>query len=342
VDEEREDRQVILTVTLNTALDITYRVKDVRLDSSIRVREVATRAGGKGLNVSRVLAALGHRSTVTGLVGGTTGEEVRADLAAASAATGDGVLTDGLVPVRGATRRTVTVVSDTGEATVFNEPGPQVSPAEWATFLETYRKLVTTANAVALCGSLPPGLPSDAYAVLVRAARAQEVPVLLDTSGVPLQRGLQAGPDLVKPNANELHEATGIDDPRRAATTLLAAGTGAVVVSLGAEGVYATTGTEAWLAMPPAPLRGNPTGAGDSAVAGLLSALVEGLPWPQRLTRAVALSAATVHAPVAGEFDAATYRSLLSRIHPAATPPPIPRPLPAESPTENHASGNHR
>jgi tagatose 6-phosphate kinase len=342
MDEGGEDGQVILTVTLNAALDITYRVRNVRLDSSHRVSEVTERAGGKGLNVARVLAALGHRTTVTGLVGGTTGDEVRADLAETFATTDDGLFTDALVPVSGTTRRTVTAVSDTGEATVFNEPGPEVSRAEWATFLETYGELVATAKAVALCGSLPPGLPQDAYSALVRAARAQGVPVLLDTSGVPLQRGLQAGPDLVKPNAHELHEATGVDDPRRAATTLLAAGAGAVVASLGAEGLYATTGVEAWLATPPAPLSGNPTGAGDSAVAGLLSALVEGLPWPGRLTRAVALSAATVRAPVAGEFDAATYRSLLSRIDLTATPPSVPRPLPAESPRENHAPGNHR
>ncbi|MGB8943256.1 MAG: PfkB family carbohydrate kinase, partial [Streptomyces sp.] len=88
----------------------------------------------------------------------------------------------------------------------------------------------------------------------------------------------------------------------------------AVVASLGAEGLRAVTPEGTWQAAPPTRVRGNPTGAGDSAVAGLLSALVEELPWPQRLARAVALSAATVAAPVAGEFVPSTYEDLLARV----------------------------
>ncbi|MER7155552.1 PfkB family carbohydrate kinase, partial [Streptomyces lydicus] len=96
----------------------------------------------------------------------------------------------------------------------------------------------------------------------------------------------------------------------------------AVAASLGPDGMLAVTADGAWQAAPPQRIAGNPTGAGDSAVAGLLSGLVEGLPWPERLSRAVALSAATVRAPAAGEFDAATYEELLTRVvvtdHPSA------------------------
>ncbi|MYQ47787.1 1-phosphofructokinase, partial [Streptomyces sp. SID4985] len=91
-------------------------------------------------------------------------------------------------------------------------------------------------------------------------------------------------------------------------------GAHAVVASLGPEGLLAVTPEGHWRATPPAPLRGNPTGAGDAAVAGLLSGLVEHLPWPDRLTRAVALSAAAVLAPAAGEFDRAAYDELCGRI----------------------------
>jgi tagatose 6-phosphate kinase len=87
-----------------------------------------------------------------------------------------------------------------------------------------------------------------------------------------------------------------------------------VAASLGPDGLLAVTPDGTWRAAPPAPVRGNPTGAGDSAVAGLLSGLVEGLDWPERLRRAAALSAATVPAPTAGEFDDSTYRELLDRI----------------------------
>ncbi|CAL9274690.1 1-phosphofructokinase family hexose kinase [Streptomyces rochei] len=299
---------MILTVTLNTALDITYRVPGLRPHASHRVTEVTERPGGKGLNVARVLAALGHPVTVTGFAGGSTGATVRASLAGVP-----GVV-DALVPVAGATRRTVAVVDErTGDTTQLNEPGPVVAPAEWNAFQEAYEGLLAGAAAVALCGSLPPGVPVGAYAGLVRTARAAGVPVLLDTSGEPLRRGVAARPDLIKPNADELAELTGSHEPLRATQAARRRGARSVVASLGAAGLLAETPEGRWRAAPPAQVRGNPTGAGDSAVAGLLSGLVEHLPWPDRLARAVALSAATVLSPVAGEFDRAAYEELLGR-----------------------------
>ncbi|MCZ9354581.1 1-phosphofructokinase family hexose kinase [Streptomyces mutabilis] len=299
---------MILTVTLNTALDITYRVQGLRPHASHRVSEVTERPGGKGLNVARVLAALGHEVTVTGFAGGTTGDVVRAGL------TGVPKVADALVPVAGATRRTVAVVDErTGDTTQLNEPGPVVAPTEWIAFQEAYEDLLDGASAVALCGSLPPGVPVGAYAGLVRAARTAGVPVLLDTSGEPLRRGVAARPDLIKPNTDELAELTGSHEPLRATHAARRRGARSVVASLGAAGLLAETPEGRWRAAPSARVHGNPTGAGDSAVAGLLSGLVEHLPWPDRLARAVALSAATVLAPVAGEFDRGAYEELLGR-----------------------------
>ncbi|MFD8233712.1 1-phosphofructokinase family hexose kinase [Streptomyces sp. NPDC059696] len=300
---------MILTVTLNTALDITYRVRSLRPHASHRVSEVTERPGGKGVNVARVLAALGHEVTVTGFTGGATGRVVRERLAAVP-----GVL-DALVPVTGATRRTVAVVDErTGDTTQLNEPGPTITPSEWSAFQETYAALLPGVSAVALCGSLPPGVPVGAYAGLVRTARSHGVPVLLDTSGEPLRRGVAARPDIIKPNAEELAELTGSHDPLRATQDARRRGAAAVVASLGPQGLLAVTRDGRWQATPPAPARGNPTGAGDSAVAGLLSGLVEHLPWPTRLARAIALSAATVTAPAAGEFDRGAYEELLTRV----------------------------
>ncbi|MEV0120686.1 1-phosphofructokinase family hexose kinase [Streptomyces sp. NPDC050703] len=303
---------MILTVTLNTALDLTYRVPALTPHASHRVTEVTERPGGKGLNVARVLAALGHDVTVTGFAGGDTGRALREHLAA-----GEPRVTDALARVAGTTRRTLAVAdATTGDTTQFNEPGPAVAPAEWTAFLDTYDELLRTpgTRAVALCGSLPPGVPVGAYALLVRAARAARVPVLLDTSGEPLRRGVAARPDIVKPNADELAELTGSHEPGQATRDARRRGAHAVVASLGADGLLAVTPEGAWQARPPAVVRGNPTGAGDSAVAGLLSGLAEGLPWPERLARAVALSAATVAAPAAGEYDARTYEDLLPRV----------------------------
>ncbi|MCW5250786.1 MULTISPECIES: 1-phosphofructokinase family hexose kinase [unclassified Streptomyces] len=307
---------MILTVTLNTALDITYRVPALRPHASHRVTGVTERPGGKGLNVARVLAALGHRATVTGFAGGVTGGVVRELLARTPG------VTDALVPAAGPTRRTLAVVDErTGDTTQLNEPGPVVSAAEWNALLETYGELLRDASAVALCGSLPPGVPVGAYAHLVRGARAAGVPVLLDTSGEALRRGVAARPDLIKPNAGELAELTGSQEPSRAARAARRRGALGVVASLGAEGLLAETSRGRWRAVPPDHVHGNPTGAGDSAVAGLLSGLVEGLPWPDRLVRAVALSTATVLSPTAGDFDRGAYEELLAggvRVTPAA------------------------
>ncbi|RSN09816.1 1-phosphofructokinase [Streptomyces sp. WAC 01325] len=300
---------MILTVTLNTALDITYRVRALRPHASHRVSEVTERPGGKGLNVARVLAALGHEVTVTGFTGGATGRVVQERL------TGVPGVVDALLPVSGSTRRTVAVVDErTGDTTQLNEPGPTVTPAEWSAFKEAYDDLLASASVVALCGSLPPGVPVGAYAGLVRSAKAAEVPVLLDTSGEALRRGVAARPDIIKPNADELAELTGSQDPLRATQDARRRGARTVVASLGEAGLLAVAPEGRWQATPPTRLHGNPTGAGDAAVAGLLSGLVEKLPWPDRLTRATALSAATVASSTAGEFDRATYEEFLNRV----------------------------
>ncbi|MEU1009521.1 1-phosphofructokinase family hexose kinase [Streptomyces sp. NPDC005890] len=300
---------MILTVTLNTALDITYRVRSLRPHASHRVSEVTERPGGKGVNVARVLAALGHAVTLTGFAGGPTGQVLREALAGAPGPV------DALVAISGATRRTIAVVDElTGDTTQLNEPGPQITPGEWGAFLDRYEELLAGASAVALCGSLPPGVPVGAYANLVRTARTAGVPVLLDTSGEPLRRGVAARPDIIKPNADELAELTGSHEPLRATQDARRRGAHAVVASLGPAGLLAATPEGRWHAVPPVHELGNPTGAGDSAVAGLLSGLLDQLPWPDRLTRAVALSAATVRFPTAGDFDLAAYEKLLARV----------------------------
>ncbi|WP_370420699.1 1-phosphofructokinase family hexose kinase [Streptomyces sp. QH1-20] len=301
---------MILTVTLNAALDLTYRVPRLRPHTSHRVTHAAERPGGKGINVARVLAALGHDTVVTGFAGGATGDALRRHLANGSAR-----ITDALVTLTGDTRRTVGIVDEsTGDSTQLNEPGPDVAPEEWAAFGDAYGRLLRDAKAVALCGSLPPGVPVGAYAQLVRAARAAGVPVLLDTGGEPLRRGIAARPDVVKPNAAELAALTGSTEPLRAAHDARRRGAHAVAASLGPDGLLALTPDGAWRAAPPRRLTGNPTGAGDSAVAGLLSGWAEGLSWPDRVARAVALSAATVRATAAGEFDRATYEGLLPQV----------------------------
>ncbi|MFD5465165.1 1-phosphofructokinase family hexose kinase [Kitasatospora sp. NPDC127059] len=299
---------MIFTVTLNAAVDTTYHLDRVARHGSNRVTTVAERAGGKGVNVARVLAALGHDAVATGFAGGATGHLLRADLAGAG-------LREEFVPIGGTTRRTVTVVEESaGDATVFLEPGPVVSSDEWSQFTVRYRRLLRTAEAVVLSGSLPPGVPPDAYGTLVALAVDAGVPAVLDAEGPALLAGLAAGPALVKPNAAELVATAGPVAPLAGARKLRAAGARAVAVSLGPGGLLLSSPEGDWRARPPQRVRGNPTGAGDSVVAALTAGLVAGTPWPERLAHAVALAAATVLAPLAGSFAPADHQRLLGEV----------------------------
>jgi tagatose 6-phosphate kinase len=304
---------VILTVTLNAALDVTYHVPTLRPGGTHRVSRVDERAGGKGVNVARVLHTLGEPVVATGLVGGGTGASIRALL---------GDLRHSFVDIGPPSRRT-TVIADGADATGFWEPGPLVSADEWAAFVAHFGALLRVSRVVVLSGSLPPGVPVDAYATLIGLARQVGVPSVLDASGEPLRAGLAAGPDVVKPNAHELAMATGmavgalpdaeelaITEARSAADALRAGLGTAVVASLGPHGLLASTVDGRWHALPGATLAGNPTGAGDAAVAALARGLAYRLPWPQRLSDAVGLSGAAVGSPVAGNVTLEDYQRL--------------------------------
>lgn len=297
---------MILTVTLNAALDVTYRLETLVLHEMNRVQAVVSRAGGKGINVARILGLLGEDAAVTGLCGGPTGNVIRQDLETAGIA-------DHLHPIGAESRRTLTVVDGTG-ATLLNEPGPEVTAAEWRRFLDHYRSLLGAASAVVLSGSLPRGLPEDAYAVLAGVAGDAGRPVVLDADGDALRAGLRGRPKLVKPNAGELRRLFGEGssaEPMAGLHRLREEGVGGAVVSLGEGGLVALSDEGAWTARPPRILRGNATGAGDAAVAALTRGLIRELPWPERLAQAVAISAAAVLAPVAGDADMGAYRELL-------------------------------
>lgn len=339
---------MIVTVTLNLALDVTYDVPRLEPHAVHRVTTVWRRGGGKGVNVARLLGALGEEAVATGLAGGRTGELVRTDLA-------DAGVDARFQRIAGETRSSVTVVAD-GDATVFNEPGPEVTAAEWAAFRDGFSGLLddTGARVVVLSGSLPRGLPADAYAVLAAAARRVGARVLLDAGGPALRHGLAGRPHVAKPNLAELEHAvaggthaeaaeraggtcadtktdpgTERNDARaervtaewvtdesllRGARALRAAGAGAVVASCGPAGLVAVTAEGTFAARPPDRLHGNPTGAGDAVAAALARAMLRETPWPGALAAAVALSAAAVMEPVAGAADLDAYRGWRPRV----------------------------
>ena len=296
---------VILAVALNAALDVTYRVDDpVRAYRTHRVARVVAAPGGKAVNTARILHRLDTRVLVTGLLGGATGDRVTA------------LLPDGLrhafQPVAGETRRTVTV-TDPHDATGFWEPGPTVTDAEWRAFCRRYRAWVAVAPVVVLSGSLPPGIEVDGYARLIADAHRYRTPVVLDCDGPALAAALPHHPEVVKPNATELAAAVpdvDITDPAgtvEAAHRLRAAGAGAVVASRGADGLVAVTERTTIVATPGTVVAGNPTGAGDAVVAAVARGLRHGASWPVLARDAVALSAASVAAPAAGDVSVPEY-----------------------------------
>jgi tagatose 6-phosphate kinase len=299
---------MILSVTPNVALDITYRVDQLTPGSSHRVREVEERAGGKGINVARVLHALGHDTMIFGFIGSATAATITTDLAR-------GGLAHELISIEGPTRRSIAVVdSSNGEATLFNEAGPRVPAARWEDLEAILAARLPDAKALVVSGSLPPGANDDSCARLVRLAASHRVTVLVDTVGEALLQAAAGGADILKPNSSELLDITGLSDVAAAATELRRRGAKAVVASLGEDGMTAFTSDGSWRAAPPTRVAGNPTGAGDAAVAALIAGAVASTPWPDRLRDAVALSAAAVIQPMAGSFDVNHYRSFVHQI----------------------------
>jgi tagatose 6-phosphate kinase len=292
----------VLCVTLNAALDLTYHTDAVVLGDVNRVDPTHAHAGGKGVNVARLLTMWGHVAVVCGFAGGPVGAEIIGSLDEAG-------IGHRMVACVGDSRRTVTVVGAADRtSTGFYEPGPIISPAEWDAFLATYAEALGSSRLVVLSGSLPPGIPADAYRQLTAAARAHGLAVIVDAHGKPLLHALEAGPSIVTPNEAELAEAVGLSRPIPldkavdAAHRLVAEGADRAVATLGPRGLIGADRSRAWLATTPA-VEGNPTGAGDAVVASLADSELSGRSWPDALGHAAATAAAAVRMPAAGTVD---------------------------------------
>ncbi|MEE1755817.1 1-phosphofructokinase [Streptomyces sp. SP18CS02] len=283
---------MILTVTPNPSLDRTYEVPALERGEVLRATGERTDPGGKGVNVSRAVAAAGHRTVAVVPLGGAPGALVAELLA------GQGIE---VAPVRvaGHTRSNIAVAEPDGTLTKINAPGPELTADEAEAILRSVGVHAPTADWVACCGSLPRGLAPEWYAELVARAHGHGSRIALDTSGPSLLAALSARPDVVKPNVEELAEAVGrplatVGDAVKAAEELRAAGAGAVLASLGADGqlLVSKAGVlHGYAAV--AAVRSN-VGAGDASLAGFLAAGGEG---PGALAAAVAHGAAAVQLP---------------------------------------------
>lgn len=289
---------MILTVTPNPALDLTWRVDRLVEGGTHRADAGAARAGGKGLNVARVAHAEGADVLAVTTTGGRVGEEFAAELAASG-------VPHALVPVAAETRRSIAVVDEAlGDTTIINERGANPTDEEWAAVLAEIVERLPSARVLVVSGSVPPGAPASLIPLLIAVGTDAGVPVIVDTSGPALVRAADAGAAVLKPNAAELVEATGIADPVEGARSLIARGVELVLLSLGADGMLAVTATDLVHARLDEPLAGNPTGAGDAGVAACAVLYAAGVRDPEQiLRRATAWSAAAVLTPLAGDIS---------------------------------------
>ncbi|WP_371670802.1 1-phosphofructokinase [Streptomyces sp. NBC_00289] len=283
---------MILTVTPNPSLDRTYEVPSLDRGEVIRATGERMDPGGKGVNVSRAVAAAGRRTVAVLPLGGAPGALV-ADLLDAQG------IEVAPVPVAGATRSNIALAEADGVLTKINAPGPELTAAERESLLETVRRQSTGADWIACCGSLPRGLAPSWYADLVARAHAVGVRIALDTSGPALLQALRERPDVVKPNAEELAEAVGrplatVGDAVKAAEELRGMGARAVLASLGADGQLLVDDAGAWFGSARVDVVRSNVGAGDSSLAGFLIAGGSG---PGALASAVAHGAAAVRLP---------------------------------------------
>lgn len=301
---------MIVTITPNPALDLTYSLSKIDRGESQRVAPAAQRAGGKGINVARVAHQSGHAVTAVAVTGGDTGRSFDSELIASG-------IRHRLISGTGSTRRSITLFDQSqGETTVLNEEGSRFDSSEWGQLAEAVATLLPQSTCLTASGSLPPGTPEQLYADLVRLAANNDVPIVVDATGAALRLAAEARATVLKPNRRELAEATGQADPVAGAAHLLSLGAGLVVVSLGEEGLIAVSAADPRTvisARHPRVVSGNPTGAGDAVVAALATTIAEGSLDPERmLRRAVAWGAAAVMMPQAGEL-ATHYRELESQ-----------------------------
>jgi len=221
---------VILTVTLNAAIDRTVAVPNFRLGHRHRAVESRTTAGGKGVNVARALKLLGRPVIATGLAGGPTGARIIERLAEES------ILND-FTRIEGESRTNLAVIDPTsGEQTEINERGPEVAADEIDRFVARLAYLAEGAEICVLAGSVPPSVDADVYATLVSALREHGVLTLLDADGDPMRGGLRAEPAVVAPNLLEAEGAVGhefgdADDLSRGLSGLIEMGAGEAIIT---------------------------------------------------------------------------------------------------------------
>lgn len=286
----------IVTVTLNPALDKTASTDDLRPGRLNRLREVMVDAGGKGINVSKMIASLGGESVATGFLGGGSGAEIARALDAM------GIKHD-FVRIASPTRTNLKVLDQGARLTELNEPGPGVTSAECQSLLAKLESLADPETLFVFSGSVPASVGPSAYADMIRMAHSAGARAFLDADGAAFAAALAEKPDFIKPNKFEIlqYNGLGTDAGFREILLLcrdcLAKGVGRMAVSMGDQGALFVSPDDAFLCPGLSVTAHSSVGAGDSMVGAIAYGTALGLSWRDTAALAMASSAGAVTTP---------------------------------------------
>ena len=287
---------MIITVTLNPAIDQTLVLDRLALGDTNRVRDSRIDPGGKGVNVSRVLRELGRESLAAGLAPGSLGRFIEHSLLE------QGILCD-FVHTRGQTRTNLTVVDETAhETSLLSYRGPETDPRHVQTLETRLRRYLSPGDWLVVAGSIPPPIEPREYVHLIDLGRQRGVHTVLDADAEALEVGLTGRPELVKANHHEAERLLGrsldADDALlRAAEEMREAGAATAVLTAGVRGAVAVSEGGVWWAWPPPTVVVSAVGAGDALLAGLLLRLEDGAGMDEALRWGTAAGTASCLTP---------------------------------------------
>ena len=301
---------MIAAFTLNVSVDRRYVVENSRMNAVNRVKECTATAGGKGLNVARVIHALGEKVIAGGIAGGNLGRYVTSELDREG-------IQHHFTMAAGESRCCINIIDTlTGTQTEYLEPGLTVSPEEKALFVQDFDELCAQSSVITISGSLPRGLDTNTYAELIERARKAGRPVLLDASGAALMAGIKSNPYYIKPNEDEIVQLTDCDinndeQLAEAALRLHRGGIDRVVVSMGKRGAMMACSEGVVRGEPPVIKALNTVGCGDSMTAAFAVAAEKGMIAEEAMRYAVAVSAASAMNPGTGGLNKADFEAVL-------------------------------
>jgi 6-phosphofructokinase 2 len=287
----------IVTISINPAIDKSSSVAHVVAERKLYCKQPRFEPGGGGVNVARAIRKLGGESVLLYAAGGLTGERLQELL-------NEEDLVHRPFPIKGTTRESLVISEEsTGQQYRFGMPGPEFQKKEWEQFLRELLVIEPTPDYLVASGSLPPGVPSDFFAQVARVGKSKGAKTIIDTSGEALEKALQEGVYLIKPNVREFRELVGEDIIEKSQIKaesqkmIRSNRCEILVISLGADGVLMVTDEIAEHILPPIVPVVSKIGAGDSMVAGIVLSLARGKPHRESVIFGVAAGAAAVMTP---------------------------------------------